>query len=51
MMNYLFGLKWFGVAWYWYALALVAFVAASGCVLLRERQVGKMIHARFIVQL
>ncbi|HTV40507.1 MAG TPA: SPFH domain-containing protein [Candidatus Sulfotelmatobacter sp.] len=40
MMNYLLGLKWFGVAWYWYALALVVLVIASGCVLIRERQVG-----------
>ena len=42
-MNYLFGLKWFGVAWYWYALALVVLVVASGCVLIRERQVGVVV--------
>jgi uncharacterized membrane protein YqiK len=40
MTNYLFGLSWFGFAWYWYALALVILVLASGSVLIRERQVG-----------
>src|SRR5271170_2411981 len=39
-MNYLFGLSWFGVAWYWYALAVVVLIIVSSCVLIRERQVG-----------
>src|SRR5882757_10270001 len=34
---------WFGVAWYWYALALIALVFQSGFVLIRERQVGIVI--------
>ncbi len=38
--NIMFATGWFGFAWYWYALALVAFVIASGFVLIRERQVG-----------
>jgi uncharacterized membrane protein YqiK len=32
--------NWFGVAWYWYALALIALVMQSGFVLIRERQAG-----------
>ncbi|HEY1789317.1 MAG TPA: flotillin family protein [Verrucomicrobiae bacterium] len=40
MTNTLFGLSWFGYAWYWYAFALVVLVIASGSVLIRERQVG-----------
>jgi len=34
------GSHWFGVAWYWYALAMVGLVFLSSCVLIRERQVG-----------
>jgi uncharacterized membrane protein YqiK len=40
MTNYVLALSWFGFAWYWYALALGLFAIASGCVLIRERQVG-----------
>jgi uncharacterized membrane protein YqiK len=40
MTNTLFGLSWFGIAWYWYAVALAVIVLASGSVLIRERQVG-----------
>ena len=35
--------NWFGVAWYWYALALIALVLQSAFVLIRERQVGIVI--------
>ena len=35
--------NWFGVAWYWYLLALIALVLQSGFVLIRERQVGIVI--------
>ncbi len=35
--------NWFGVAWYWYVLALIALVLQSGFVLIRERQVGIVI--------
>jgi len=45
-MNYLhqlFGTHWYGVPWYWYALALVVLVIASGNVLIRERQVGVVV--------
>jgi uncharacterized membrane protein YqiK len=34
------GGNWFGVAWYWYVLALVSFVLLWSFVLIRERQVG-----------
>ena len=37
------GGSWFGVAWYWYVLALSALVLQSGFVLIRERQVGIVI--------
>ena len=37
------GSNWFDVAWYWYALVLVAIVGKSGFVLIRERQVGIVI--------
>jgi len=37
------GGNWFGVAWYWYVLALIALVLQSGFVLIRERQVGIVI--------
>ena len=37
------GGNWFGVAWYWYALVLIALVLQSGFVLIRERQVGIVI--------
>src|SRR5579862_7266244 len=40
MTNYLFGLSWFGFAWYWYAFALAVLVICSRSVLIRERQVG-----------
>jgi len=33
----------FGVAWYWYALALAIFIIAQGYVLIRERQVGVVV--------
>jgi uncharacterized membrane protein YqiK len=42
-LHYLVGLKWFGVAWYWYGLTLTALVVASGAVLIRERQVGVVV--------
>jgi len=32
--------NWFGVAWYWYVLALIVLVMQSGFVLIRERQAG-----------
>jgi uncharacterized membrane protein YqiK len=38
-----FGSQWFGVAWYWYAVALVSLVLLSSCVLIRERQVGVVV--------
>src|SRR5882672_1053687 len=37
------GGNWFDVAWYWYALVLIAIVGKSGFVLIRERQVGIVI--------
>jgi len=39
-MNHLFGLSWFGVAWYWYVQAAVIVIIVSSFVLIRERQVG-----------
>jgi uncharacterized membrane protein YqiK len=41
--NIVLGSGWLGLAWYWYLLALAAlllYVAVSGFVLIRERQVG-----------
>jgi uncharacterized membrane protein YqiK len=35
--------NWFGMAWYWYVLALITLVLQSGFVLIRERQVGIVI--------
>ena len=43
LMNIIPTGHWFGIAWYWYALAMVAMVIASGCVLIRERQVGVVV--------
>ncbi len=42
--NNLFTVSLFGVEWYWYALVMMAIlVVISGCVLIRERQVGVVI--------
>ena len=38
--NYMFALSVLGVAWYWYAPAVVVLTIMSSCVLIRERQVG-----------
>jgi uncharacterized membrane protein YqiK len=38
--NNMLAAGWLGLAWYWYALALVALAIASSFVLIRERQVG-----------
>src|SRR5882672_9776311 len=37
------GWYWFDVAWFWYALALVALIVFSSLVLIRERQVGVVV--------
>ena len=42
-LNIMLAAGWFDFAWYWYALALAAFVLLSGFVLIRERQVGVVI--------
>jgi uncharacterized membrane protein YqiK len=39
-LHHLVGMSWFGIAWYWYALALAVLVITSGNVLIRERRVG-----------
>jgi uncharacterized membrane protein YqiK len=41
--NILLAAGLFGVAWYWYALALAIFIIAQGYVLIRERQVGVVV--------
>ncbi|HEX3624519.1 MAG TPA: flotillin family protein [Verrucomicrobiae bacterium] len=42
-LHYLVGVKWLGIAWYWYAFALTFFMTTSGAVLIRERQVGVVV--------
>jgi uncharacterized membrane protein YqiK len=41
--NFMLGLSWFGFAWYWDLLAVVALVILSSFVLIRERQVGVVV--------